>query len=76
MLYHITHLKAIELYVENGVYTEEEMIARANVHVETYGAKISIEARTMLDMARRQIMPAVSAYAGELSVRLARLKEA
>jgi glutamine synthetase len=73
---HYASKKAKELYVENGVYTEEELVARANIHAETYGAKISIEARTMLDMARRQIMPAVSAYAGELSVRMARLKEA
>ncbi len=68
--------EAIDLYTKNNVYTEEELLARANIHVETYNAKIAIEARTMLDMACRQIMPAVSAYAGELAIRIANLKAA
>jgi len=68
--------EAIDLYTSNGVYTEEELVARAQIHAETYNAKIAIEARTMLDIARRQIMPAVSAYAGDLCDRLATLKAA
>ncbi|MBQ1901904.1 MAG: glutamine synthetase III [Lachnospiraceae bacterium] len=62
--------KAIALFTKNGVYTEEELTARATIHAETYASKITIEARTMLDMAKRQIMPAVSAYAGELCQRI------
>jgi len=73
---HYADAKAVKLYTENGVYTEEELNARANIHAETYDARISIEARTMLDMARREIMPAVSAYAGDLAVRMANLKAA
>ncbi|MCR5669355.1 MAG: glutamine synthetase III [Lachnospiraceae bacterium] len=62
--------KAIKLFTKNDVYTEEELTARATIHAETYASKILIEARTMADMAKRQIMPAVSAYAGELCQRI------
>ena len=62
--------QAIKLFTKNDVYTEEELTARATIHAETYASKILIEARTMADMAKRQIMPAVSAYAGELCQRI------
>jgi glutamine synthetase len=62
--------KAIKLFTKNDVYTEEELTARATIHAETYASKILIEASTMADMAKRQIMPAVSAYAGELCQRI------
>lgn len=65
--------KSIALYVNNGIYTEEEIRARYNIHVETYTAQIGIEARTMDDMIRRQILPAVSAYTGDLCKRRAEL---
>ena len=73
---HYASKKSVDLYVKNGVYTKQEMTARANIHAEVYDARIAIEARTMLDMARREIMPAVSSYAGDLSVRIANLKAA
>ncbi|MBQ7535394.1 MAG: glutamine synthetase III [Stomatobaculum sp.] len=68
--------KNIDLYVKNGIYTEEEVIARYKIHVETYCATISIEAHTMDDMIRRQILPAVSAFAAELCRRMGDLKAA
>ncbi|MCR4588051.1 MAG: glutamine synthetase III [Lachnospiraceae bacterium] len=68
--------KAIKLYTENGVYTEEEVRARGAIHVETYNATIEIEARTMIDMIHRQILPAASAYTAELCQRAAALKAA
>ena len=73
---HYASKKSVDLYVKNGVYTKQEMLARANIHAEVYDARIAIEARTMLDMARREIMPAVSSYAGDLAVRIANLKAA
>ena len=68
--------KNIDLYVDNNVYTEEEVRARGAIHVETYNATIEIEARTMIDMIHRQILPAASAYTAELCQRAAALKEA
>ena len=68
--------KNLDLYVRNSIYTEEEMIARYNIHVETYCTQIAIEAATMDDMIRRQILPAVSAFAAELCRRMGDLKAA
>ncbi|MCR5099938.1 MAG: glutamine synthetase III [Butyrivibrio sp.] len=68
--------KNIDLYVNNGVYTEEEVRARGAIHVETYNNTIEIEARTMIDMIHRQILPAASAYTAELCTRAASLKDA
>ncbi len=58
--------KNMELFIKHGIYTREEIEARAEIHVENYAAVIAIEARTMADRIRRQILPAVSASAGEL----------
>ncbi len=68
--------KNTALYVGHGVYTEEELKARYNIHVETYCAQLEIEASTMDDMIRRQILPAVSAVAAELCRRMGDLKAA
>ncbi len=61
--------KNVELFVKHGIYTKEEMEARAEIHVENYATVLSIEAKTMADMIRRQILPAVSAFAGDLCQR-------
>lgn len=56
----------IDVFVNQGVYTKSEAIARARIQLENYIKTIRIEALTMLDMAKKQIYPAVSAYVGEL----------
>ena len=61
--------KNVELFVKHGIYTKEEMCARAEIHVENYSSVISIEARTMVDMIRHDILPAVSSYADALCQR-------
>ena len=73
---HYASKKNVDLYVSNGIYTEEELQARSLIHVETYNATISIEARTMTDMIRREILPAVSSYATDLAGRVTALKGA
>ena len=73
---HYADRKNVDLYVGNGIYTEEEVMARYRIHVENYCATISIEAHTMDDMIRRQILPAVSAFAAELCRRMGDLKAA
>ena len=44
-------------------------MARAEIHIENYSRVISIEAKTMADMIRHQILPAVSGYADQLCQR-------
>ena len=56
----------IDVFVRQGVYTEKEAIARANIQLENYVKIINIEARTMLEMAKREIYPAVNAYISDL----------
>jgi glutamine synthetase len=73
---HYDDKENIDLYVKNDIYTEEEMHARRSIHEDIYNAQISIEARTMSDMIRRQILPAVSEYATTLADRIAVKKEA
>ena len=63
--------KNIELFVKHGIYTEAEVRARYEIHVENYTNLISIEANTMADMIRHEILPAVSSYAAELCQRAA-----
>ncbi len=56
----------IDVFVRNGVYTEQETIARGEIALENYVKTINIEALTMLDMAKQEIIPAVSKYVAEL----------
>ena len=58
---------SVALFAHQGVFTEKELRARADVSYELYAKTINIEALTMLEMARRDIMPAVSSYLRELS---------
>ena len=64
-----TAKKNVDLFVKHGIYTKEEINARSEIHIENYTTVISIEARTMADMLRRQILPAVSAVTAELCER-------
>ena len=64
-----TAKKNVDLFVKHGIYTKEEINARAEIHIENYTTVLTIEARTMADMLRRQILPAVSKYAAELCER-------
>ncbi len=52
----------IEVFVKQGVYTEKEVVARANISMETYVKTINIEGLTAAEMARQDIYPAVNGY--------------
>ena len=58
--------ESIELFVRQGVYTEKEVVARANIALENYTKAINIEAKTMAEMVRRDIWPAADKYAAAL----------
>lgn len=66
-----TAKKNVDLFVKHGIYTKEEINARAEIHVENYTTVIGIEASTMIDMIRHDILPAVSGYATDLCERAA-----
>ena len=62
--------KNIAMFSRHGVLTRDELEARYNIHLENYCKVMTIEGNTLLDMARRQIMPAVSKYSDELATAL------
>ena len=63
---HYLAVKNVELFARHRVYTEIELAARYKMKLDNYCKVLHIEALTMLDMARQDILPAVSAFAKEL----------
>ena len=59
--------KNIQLMEDFGVLTKVEMHSRYEVEMEHYSKIINIEALTMLEMARKQLLPAVNAYMSEVA---------
>ena len=58
----LTSDKAVALFEKFGIYTEAELKSREEIIYETYAKSINIEALTMIDMAGKQIIPAVVKY--------------
>ena len=58
--------KNIDLVTRHGVFTETEFRARYRIHLDAYNKVVAIEAKTMIDMAMHQILPAAMGYAREL----------
>ena len=54
--------KNVELVTRHGIYTEAEFLARYSIHLDAYNKVVNIEARTMVDMALHQILPAALHY--------------
>ncbi len=59
--------KNVELFTSHKVYSKIEMQSRHEVFLEKYTKLIDIEAKTMLEMAKQDIFPAVSAYSSDLA---------
>ena len=59
--------KNIELMTAHGIYTETEMMARHEIHMEKYCKVIHIEGETLVHMVRHSILSAVSAYTAVLA---------
>ncbi len=72
----LTTEKAVKLYEEFGVFTRAELESRAEIEYENYSKIINIEARTMIDMASKQIIPAVIKYTTQLANSLNAVKQA
>ena len=59
--------KAVKLFEKFGVFTKAELDSRVEIEYETYAKKINIEAKTMIDIAGKQIIPAVIKYTTTLA---------
>ena len=59
--------KNVELFKRNRIFSEKEVKARQEILLENYVKIIDLEALTMLDMAKKDILPGVSAFTGELA---------
>ena len=59
--------KNIDLFTKHAVYNEAELEARCEILLETYVKTVNIEALTMVDMIKKDIVPAVSAYTEDIS---------
>ena len=64
---HYTDEKNIRLFGRHGIYTEVELRSRTDIILENYCKIINIEALTALDMAKKDIFPAVSSYIRDLA---------
>ena len=67
--------KNIDLVVRHGVFSETEFRARHAIYLEDYRKKVNIEAKTMVDMAIHQILPAAIRYSGVLCGNVKQKKE-
>ena len=63
----LTRPESVALFERHGVYTAKELQARADVAYELYAKTINIEALTMIDMAGKDILPAVIRYTKQLA---------
>lgn len=72
----LTTEKAVKLYEKFGIFTKAELESRKEVLYETYIKTINIEALTMIEMASKQIVPAVIRYSKSLADTVLAVKEA
>ena len=66
-LCHMLDEKNVKLFEEHNVLTNEELKARQEIDYENYVKSLEIEAKTMVHMAKRDIMPAINKYIGKLA---------
>ncbi len=71
----LTYDKTIETFERHKVLNFAELQSRAEIHYESYIKQINIEARTMIDIASKQILPAVVKYKSSVANSLASIKE-
>ena len=72
----LTTGKAVSMFEKFKVFTKAELESRAEIKFESYAKAINIEARTMIDMASKQIIPAIIKYTKDLADTVVAVKEA
>ena len=63
---HLHDKKNADMLISHGIFTKEELESRCEIMLENYCKTVIIEANTMADMAKKQILPAIEKYVGEL----------
>ncbi len=71
----LTYDKTIETFERHKVLNFAELQSRAEIHYESYIKQINIEAKTMIDIASKQILPAVVKYKSSVASSLSSIKE-
>ena len=66
----------VEMFAKHSVFSQQEVIARQEIMFEEYSKNINIEALTMVEIAKREILPAVMEYMGALSNTILSIKSA
>lgn len=64
---HFLDQKNVDLFVKNKICSADEIRARYEIELESYSKQINIEALTMIDMAKKNILPAVTSYVRDLT---------
>ena len=72
---HLLDKKNVEMLTSHKVFTETELKSRCEIMLDNYCKTVVIEANTMVDMARKQILPAVEAYVKEVSKTAVAMKQ-
>ena len=72
----LTKEKNVAMFEKFNVFTKAELESRAEIKFENYAKAINIEARTMIDMASKQIIPAIIKYTKSLADTVVAVKEA
>lgn len=62
---HICDKKNVDMLTSHGIFTESEIYSRCDIMLDNYIKTVNIEAITMIDMARKEIIPAVARFAAE-----------
>ena len=73
---HYIDKKNIDLFVKHGIVSEQEIHARYEIELEHYSKQLNIEALSMLEMAKRDITPAVITFINELAQTVSFKKQA
>ena len=68
--------KNMDMLIRHKVFTEAELRSRYEIMMENYDKTVSIEAHTMVDMAKKEILPAIDAYISDLSAGVSAKKAA
>ena len=66
--------KNIELFSKHNIYTESEISSRYEISLETYSKRIRIEALTLIDLIKTNIIPSITSYTNKLATTIATTK--
>ena len=72
---HYTDEKNLRIFRKFEIYNQNEVAARTEIHLEKYSKTVRIEARTMIEMARKQLLPATMDYVQSLCEAIATKKQ-